>query len=651
MQNLTSIIDAIGWALLSSLWQSSVIAMILFVILRLFAKSRPRFAYAFSYLMLVLCVSLPIVSVVQSLTMTVDTEVTSSMTVATFSVVETARAGFSLKGFVASYLREIVILWFSIVCLLGLRLMLGLAWLQCLTGIQHPHQTKLQTLADQLAARFELSVAVAVRVVDGLTGPVTMGFIKPVILMPAAMISKMDVQLIEALIAHELAHIKRFDYLFNFLQNFIEIILFYHPAVWWISKQIRKERENIADDIAANVLGEPRRLALALQELELFQFSQTQIALGANGGELMSRISRLIRPQNQSLGWKAMLSSVAIVSASLALASHARNVPLNQNDPQHGSSVVAMKAVDNNAQRPATLAQQEMNEAEGGGVRPVQSDSMVLESKDSAGANLKSPARNDTSNSHEIELPNAASMPFFEKKSEAVEGGSTKLIDPKTGGDEGKVFEFKSARVDLNNPSCSPSVPATTIKIIPSGLTIVKAFVGEKGNILRVSTVKSSGFVELDDAVKHALLKGECKGTPAMVNGRSFAAEASLSVNWDEIARRPSASSESLTLMPEDSQTRPAIVQLGAAECPLEYPRASQRNQEEGITEAQVSISAEGKILNVRILRSSGFRGLDIALQATLQSGICKASPSIVNGQAVASTIELAHVWKLTKTN
>ena len=356
MQNLTSIIDAIGWALLSSLWQSSVIAMVLFVVLRLFAKSRPRFSYAFSYLMLVLCVSLPIVSVLQSLTMTVDTEVSSSVTVATFSVVETARAGFSVKGFVASYLKEIVILWFSIVCLLGLRLMLGLAWLQCLTGIQHPHQTKLQALADQLAARFELSIAVAVRVVDGLTGPVTMGFIKPVILMPAAMISKMDVQLIEALIAHELAHIKRFDYLFNFLQNFIEIILFYHPAVWWISKQIRKERENIADDIAANVLGEPRRLALALQELELFQFSQTQIALGANGGELMSRISRLIRPQNQLLGWKAMLSSVAIVSASLALASHARNVPLNQNDPQHGSSVVAMKAVDNNAQRPATLA-------------------------------------------------------------------------------------------------------------------------------------------------------------------------------------------------------------------------------------------------------------------------------------------------------
>ena len=104
--------------------------------------------------------------------------------------------------------------------------------------------------------------------------------------------------------------------------------------------------------------------------------------------------------------------------------------------------------------------------------------------------------------------------------------------------------------------------------------------------------------------------------------------------------------------MPEDSQTRPAIVQLGAAECPLEYPRASYRKSGgrhyRGTGEG---ISAEGKILNVRILRSSGFRGLDIALQATLQSGICKASPSIVNGQAVASTIELAHVWKLTKTN
>lgn len=83
-----------------------------------------------------------------------------------------------------------------------------------------------------------------------------------------------------ALLAHELAHIRRHDYLVNLLQNVIEALLFFHPAVWWISR-VRLEREHIADDFAARQLGEPRRLALALSELERLQFST--LAQAANG--------------------------------------------------------------------------------------------------------------------------------------------------------------------------------------------------------------------------------------------------------------------------------------------------------------------------------------------------------------------------------
>lgn len=636
---LTKIIDAIGWGLLSSLWQLSVVALILFLILHLFARSKPRITYVISYLALVLCVLLPIASVLQSLQAPVI-EIQGPMeTSVTWTAMEGRSSDFNLQSFFALHLHEIVFAWFAIVCLLSLRLIMGFAWLQWITQSQHPHQAQLQVLLDRLVERFDLKFGVSVRVVADLTGPITMGVIKPMILVPAAMISRIDIHLVEALIAHELAHIKRFDYAFNLIQNLIEIILFYHPAVWWISKQIRRERENIADDIAANVLGEPRRLALALQELELFQFSQTQIALGANGGDLMSRISRLIRPQHQSLGWKATLTFATVVGTSLALAANAMNVQMREEPIQQVNRGEIVERTDSHAEPvtqvnlPEMMSDEKRDPLQRLALDTTQKEpSHIAKHIEGVGASLESDLK-DT------------------KSSESTMADQVKTPNSKLSELTGKVFEFKSPRIDLSNPNCSPSLPATTIEIVPSGLTIAKALVAEDGNIVRVSTVKSSGFVEFDDAVKHALMNGRCKATPGMVNGQSFAAEASVSVNWSDVGRRPTTSPETVTFDAEKSPTRPAIVQLGVAECQLEYPKASRRNLEEGITVAQLSIGADGQISNVSVLKSSGFLGLDRALRATLQSGNCKASPSVINGIPVVSTIELAHVWKLPQAN
>ncbi|MDB5749415.1 MAG: peptidase [Massilia sp.] len=110
---------------------------------------------------------------------------------------------------------------------------------------------------------------------------------------------------------------RRCDYLVNLVQSVIETILFYHPVVWWLSHRIRAERELIADDIAARQLGEPRRLALALSELERLQFSTHHLAQAANGGDLMSRIKRLVRPDTQASNWKAAVPAIALAVASL----------------------------------------------------------------------------------------------------------------------------------------------------------------------------------------------------------------------------------------------------------------------------------------------------------------------------------------------
>jgi bla regulator protein BlaR1 len=132
-------------------------------------------------------------------------------------------------------------------------------------------------------------------------------------------VSGMPHELLEALLAHEMAHVKRLDYLVNLGQNVVEILLFYHPAVWWISGRIRAEREQIADDIAARHTGEPRTLARALSELEKLQFSGQHLALAATGGDLVARVRRLVRPDSQALNWKAAIPILGLAAACLSM--------------------------------------------------------------------------------------------------------------------------------------------------------------------------------------------------------------------------------------------------------------------------------------------------------------------------------------------
>lgn len=127
----------------------------------------------------------------------------------------------------------------------------------------------------------------------------------------------MPPELLDALIAHELGHIKRADYLVNLLQNVIETVLFYHPAIWWLSRLIRIEREHIADDLATQLVSE-RLLALALSELEKHQFSKNNLVLAANGGDLIFRIRRLLQPKKAEVNWKGLLSGTGLTAVLVA---------------------------------------------------------------------------------------------------------------------------------------------------------------------------------------------------------------------------------------------------------------------------------------------------------------------------------------------
>jgi hypothetical protein len=124
--------------------------------------------------------------------------------------------------------------------------------------------------------------------------PTVVGWFRPVVLMPVAALTGLPPSHVEALLAHELAHVRRLDYLLNLLQAIAETVLFYHPAVWWVSEQIRAEREICCDDLAIAASGDVLNYVRALAELESFRLPRSSQMLTANGGSLLNRIRRLI---------------------------------------------------------------------------------------------------------------------------------------------------------------------------------------------------------------------------------------------------------------------------------------------------------------------------------------------------------------------
>jgi hypothetical protein len=124
--------------------------------------------------------------------------------------------------------------------------------------------------------------------------PTVIGWLRPAILLPTCALTGLTPEQLEAVIAHEVAHIRRHDFLVNLLQTVVETLLFHHPVVWWLSHRIRTEREQCCDDLAVMVCGDALSYARALAQLEQLRAQAPTPALAASGGSLTSRVRRLV---------------------------------------------------------------------------------------------------------------------------------------------------------------------------------------------------------------------------------------------------------------------------------------------------------------------------------------------------------------------
>ncbi|MHC4403457.1 MAG: M56 family metallopeptidase, partial [Planctomycetota bacterium] len=155
--------------------------------------------------------------------------------------------------------------------------------------------------------------------------PTVVGFWRPVILLPVSALVGLPPAQFESLVAHELAHIRRYDYLANMVQSVVETLLFYHPAVWWLSDRIRTERENCCDDVAVSVVGNRLLYAQALVDMAKLRNRQRDLAVAASGSDLRSRIQRVMGistdgPSRPAIWWigGALLMILALGMSTLS---------------------------------------------------------------------------------------------------------------------------------------------------------------------------------------------------------------------------------------------------------------------------------------------------------------------------------------------
>jgi D-alanyl-D-alanine endopeptidase (penicillin-binding protein 7) len=306
--SLDLVMNAWGWALLNFIWQGAVVGAAAALLLAVLRGASARWRYAVCAAGLGLCLALPLVQCLD--VAPTDVEFTGELPA------------------LAEQMPALVCAWALGAGLMLGRVALGLAWVRRARRRSTPAPAEWQSRLEALARRLGLRRAVALRLLPELAGPITVGALKPCVLLPVALLSRLPVDLLEALLAHELAHVRRWDYLVNLLQSAVEALLFFHPVVWWLSARMRAERELVADEISATALGDSRRLALALHALSELQPRATPaVALAAGGGDLLRRIERLLAPRPQATGWKLALPALLIAATSFVVQAKGRDKP------------------------------------------------------------------------------------------------------------------------------------------------------------------------------------------------------------------------------------------------------------------------------------------------------------------------------------
>ena len=349
LENLTNntLLAGIAITLIHFLWQGVLVALILKLLLSFISSQKSQTRYALTATAMLINLVLPLITfaIIYDIEYRQASSLIQSLPLLEYRLYQEQIPINSWYSEWFQYLPSITIFWFSIVILLTSKLLFELYNVNKL-----PHREtisadgQLQERFEQLIEKVGLSNNVKLLLSNKIHIPMAIGYLKPVVLIPFSMISGLTPQQLDMLLLHELAHIRRHDYLVNFLQTLVETFLFFHPAVRWTSKQMRNEREYCSDDIAVQhggcALAYAHTLADTASLCRKHRHNTTpSMAMAASGGDLKQRVVRLLDNQphcsQNTDGGKWIASFAILVTISFAISQYLLTLPVIDYQPSN----------------------------------------------------------------------------------------------------------------------------------------------------------------------------------------------------------------------------------------------------------------------------------------------------------------------------
>ncbi|HET7557403.1 MAG TPA: M56 family metallopeptidase [Rhodanobacteraceae bacterium] len=320
------VVQVVGWALLHFVWQAALIGILYALVRRCLPRGDARYLLGMLALAaLALCPVLTAWRLSNAMTAITDTGFGPVSAVFGAAQGSTIQAMPDWQAALAAAMPWVVLAWATGVLLLSARVWRHWRRLRALVRAARVVPVWQERIRG-LALRFGLHRGIRVLSSARVATPTLIGWVRPVILLPIAVSSGFPVAQVEMILAHELAHLRRLDHLANLFQVVLETLLFYHPVVHWISRDVRNERELCCDALALRVTGGSRReFATALVELEEFRERHAGLALAASGGVLLERIGqitgvdrdRIARQPGRFVGALSALLTIALMLALL----------------------------------------------------------------------------------------------------------------------------------------------------------------------------------------------------------------------------------------------------------------------------------------------------------------------------------------------
>lgn len=282
-------VSVLGWCLVHFVWQAVIVGVVYGLLRNLLPRGNPRYLAAM-LAMLVMSVC-PVVTAWHELSVgALPMDLAGAKVTATSTAASSANAmSASWRSLLDAALPWLVLAWAIGTGLLAVRVCrqwLGLRAMLRAAEKLPEWQSRARYFADRLGLRLMVPVLASVRVAT----PTLVGWLRPAVVLPLAVLARMPAAQIDLVLAHELAHLKRFDHLANLFQVVLETLFFYHPVVHWISREARNERELCCDALALRITGgERRNFVAALASLEEFRAGHGELALAASGGVLVER--------------------------------------------------------------------------------------------------------------------------------------------------------------------------------------------------------------------------------------------------------------------------------------------------------------------------------------------------------------------------